>query len=215
MQSRGEMAERLNAAVLKTAERDERFVGSNPTLSSTRVTSYTSREMIMKALRLSSSAAIVVLIVAGCSNEAPSPPAVPVANLVRGGAVAASFGEVFSSKRVTVKKQSCISGTGTSTFAAKGTAKGPSPGTFSAKGEWNFFVAGGQTTWTFSETFKIDGKQPADGTITGVGSGNTATCTTFGPVTKSGVLQYHLGAASGSATTSRLKNGNSMVQHLL
>jgi hypothetical protein len=30
---RGEVAERLNAAVLKTAERDERFVGSNPTLS--------------------------------------------------------------------------------------------------------------------------------------------------------------------------------------
>jgi hypothetical protein len=30
----GEMAERLNAAVLKTAERDERSVGSNPTLSS-------------------------------------------------------------------------------------------------------------------------------------------------------------------------------------
>jgi hypothetical protein len=29
----GEMAERLNAAVLKTAERDERSVGSNPTLS--------------------------------------------------------------------------------------------------------------------------------------------------------------------------------------
>jgi hypothetical protein len=31
--ARGEMAERLNAAVLKTAERDERSVGSNPTLS--------------------------------------------------------------------------------------------------------------------------------------------------------------------------------------
>ena len=29
----GEVAERLNAAVLKTAERDERSVGSNPTLS--------------------------------------------------------------------------------------------------------------------------------------------------------------------------------------
>src|SRR5581483_2107843 len=30
----GEVAERFNAAVLKTAERDERSVGSNPTLSS-------------------------------------------------------------------------------------------------------------------------------------------------------------------------------------
>ena len=30
----GEVAEWLKAAVLKTAERDERFVGSNPTLSS-------------------------------------------------------------------------------------------------------------------------------------------------------------------------------------
>ncbi len=169
----------------------------------------------MKAIRLSSSAAIVVLIVAGCSNEAPSASEHPVANLVSAGAVAASFGEVLSSKRASVKKQSCISGTGTSTFTAKGTAKGPNPGTFSAKGEWNFFVAGGQTTWTFSETFKIDGKQPADGTITGVGSGKIATCTTFGPVTKSSVLQYHLGSASGSATTTRLKNGNGMLQRLL
>jgi hypothetical protein len=132
-QPRGEMAERLNAAVLKTAERDERSVGSNPTLSSTRVTSYTSRKMIMEATRLSSSAAIVVLIVAGCSNEAPSAPEVPVANLVRGDDVAASFGEVLSAKRIIVKKQ----------------------------------------------------------------------------------LEYHLGAASGSATTSRLKNRNSMVQRLL
>jgi hypothetical protein len=209
------MAERLNAAVLKTAERDERSVGSNPTLSSNRVTSYTSREMIMKAIRLSCSAAIVVLIVAGCSNGAPSAPKVPIANLGSGGAVAASFGEVLSSKHVSVKKQSCISGTGTATFSAKGTAKGPSPGTFSAKGEWNFFAAGGQTTWTFSETFKIEGKQPADGTITGVGSGNTATCTTFGPVTKSSVLQYHLGTASRSATTTRLKNASSMLEKLL
>ncbi len=209
------MAERLNAAVLKTAERDERSVGSNPTLSSNGVTSYTSREMIMKALRLSSSAAIVVLIVAGCSNGAPSEPPAPVANLVRDGGVAASFGEVLSSKHMTAKKQSCISGTGTVTFQAKGTAKGPNPGTVTAKGEWNFFIAGGQTTWIFSETFKIDGKHPADGTITGSGNGKTATCTTFGPVTKSSVLEYHLGTASGSATTSRLKNGNSMVQHLL
>jgi hypothetical protein len=179
------------------------------------VTSYTSREMIMKAIRLSSSAAIVVLIVAGCSNGAPSEPAVPVANLVGGGVVAASFGEVLSSKRTTVQKQSCISGTGTVTFHAKGTAKGPLPGTVTVKGEWNFFTISGQTTWTFAETFKITGKHPADGTITGNGNGKTATCTTFGPVTKSGVLEYHLGTASGSATTNRLKNGGSMRERLL
>lgn len=34
---RGEVAEWFKAAVLKTAERDERFVGSNPTLSSRRL----------------------------------------------------------------------------------------------------------------------------------------------------------------------------------
>ncbi|MEO7202232.1 MAG: hypothetical protein ABIZ82_06530 [Candidatus Tumulicola sp.] len=116
---------------------------------------------------------------------------------------------------MTVQKQSCISGTGTATFHAKGTAKGPNPGTITAKGEWNFFIVGGQTTWTFAETFKISGKHPADGTITGNGNGKTATCTTVGPVTKSDVLEYHLGTASGSATTNRLKNGGSMLERLL
>jgi alpha-D-ribose 1-methylphosphonate 5-triphosphate diphosphatase PhnM len=33
LSNRGEVAERLNAAVLKTAERDERSEGSNPSLS--------------------------------------------------------------------------------------------------------------------------------------------------------------------------------------
>ncbi len=152
---------------------------------------------------------------AGCSGGTPSAPALSSASPQRDDRVGASFGEVFKAARIVVKKQSCIPGqSGEATFRAKGTASGPVNGKFVASGQWSFYSASGQSLWTFAETFKITGRRPADGTITGNGTHIIATCKTFGPVSSLKELRYHLGMASGAATTDRLKNGGKFIQKL-
>ncbi len=160
--------------------------------------------------------ACAVLAFAGCSGGTPSAPALSSASSQGDDHVGAlSFGEVFKARRIVVKKQSCIaSQSGEATFSAKGTASGPFRGKFVASGQWNFYSVGGQTQWTFAETFKITGQRPADGTVTGNGSHIIATCKTFGPVSSLKELQYHLGMASGAATTNLMKNGGKFIQRL-
>jgi hypothetical protein len=153
---------------------------------------------------------------AGCGGGTPSATALSPAGLQGdGGVSAATFGEVFKSKSIVVKQQSCISGqSGVATFKVKGNAGGPFRGTFTASGQWSFAIVGGQSIWTFAETFKIAGGHPADGTITGNGMGTTAKCKTFGPVSALTDLQYKLGMASGAATTNLMKNRGSLLQRL-
>lgn len=156
------------------------------------------------------------LVLAGCSSATPSAPALLPRGPQRDDRIgAASFGEVFKASGIVVKTQSCIAGqSGVATFSARGKASGPYRGTFVASGQFSFSRAGGQTLWTFAETFKIRGSRSADGTITGNGTHVTATCKTFGPVNGLNDLTYHLGPASGAATTNRLNNGGSLLQRL-
>jgi hypothetical protein len=58
------------------------------------------------------------------------------------------------------------------------------------------------------------GRHPADGTITGRGTGGIAKCHTFGPVTGQRDLQYHLDTLSGAATTNLLKNRGKFLEQL-
>ena len=57
-------------------------------------------------------------------------------------------------------------------------------------------------------------RHPADGTITGSGTGGIAKCHTFGPVTGQRDLQYHLDTLSGAATTNLLKNRGKFLEQL-
>jgi hypothetical protein len=159
--------------------------------------------------------ACAVLLFAGCSTGTPSAPALFPGGPQGDRVGAPSLGEVFKAGRIVVKKQSCIAGqSGEATFSAKGNASGPYEGDFVASGQWNFYRVGGQSLWTFAETFKITGRRRADGTVTGNGTNRIATCKTFGPVSTLKELKYHLGTASGAATTNLMKNGVKLIQHL-
>jgi hypothetical protein len=160
--------------------------------------------------------ACAVLFFAGCSTVTPSAPAFVAAGPQGNSRVAAApLGEVFTAGRIVVKKRSCIAGqSGEATFSAKGHAGGPYAGDFVASGQWNFYRIGSQSLWTFAETFKIAGRRRADGTVTGNGADIIATCKTFGPVSSLKDLKYHLGTASGAATTNLMKNGGKLVQRL-
>jgi hypothetical protein len=160
--------------------------------------------------------ACAALLITGCSTGAPSATA-PVPGGPQGNnlVAAAPLGEVFTAGRIIVKKRSCIAGqSGEATFSAKGKASGPYGGDFVASGQWNFYRIGGQSLWTFAETFKITGRSRADGTVTGNGTDNIAACKTFGPVSSLKDLKYHLATASGAATTNLMKNGGKLIQRL-
>jgi hypothetical protein len=152
----------------------------------------------------------------GCAGGSPfAPGALSNASRAENSVRAAALGELLKASRIAVKTGSCIQGqSGNATFTANGTASGPHNGKLAAKGQWSFFKVSGQNLWTFAETFKITGAHPADGTVTGDGKGNTATCKTFGPVSSLSVLHYHLGSASGAATTNLMKNGGNLLQRL-
>ena len=160
--------------------------------------------------------ASAVLALAGCSGATQSSPALSSTSPQGNDHVRAlSFGEVFNAARIAVKKQSCMGRrSGEATFSAKGKANGPITGKFVASGQWSFYRVAGQTLWTFSETFKLTGRRPADGTVTGNGTKIIATCKTFGPVSSLKDLHYHLGTASGPATTNLMKNGGAFIQRL-
>ncbi len=161
-------------------------------------------------------AACTVLACAGCFGATPSAPALSSAGSAGNDGIAAlSIVEALKARRIAVKTQSCLSGqSGSATFGAKGKAKGKFRGKFVAKGQWSFSNVGGSTLWTFAETFKIKGAHPADGTVTGSGTDGVATCKTFGPVKNLKDLQYHLGTASGAATTILMKNGAKLLEQL-
>ena len=160
--------------------------------------------------------AAALLALAGCSSAAPSAVPFPAAGtqINDTGAPRKKVFETLKAGRVVVKVQSCVSGTGVATFAAKGKATGHVRGKFSVSGTWNFFNAGGQSYWTFSESFTIKGKHPKVGTVTGSGTDAIATCKTFGPVNGVKDLTYELGTKSGAATTSLIKNGAAFLQRL-
>ncbi len=160
--------------------------------------------------------ASAILALADCSGGTPSAPALSSTSPQGNDYVRAlSFGEVFNAARIVVKKQSCMGRrSGEATFSAKGKASGPITGKLVASGQWSFYRVAGQTLWTFAETFKITGRRPADGTVTGNGTKIIATCKTFGPVNSLKDLQYHLGTASGAATTNLMKNGGTLIQRL-
>ncbi len=160
--------------------------------------------------------ACALLALAGCSVGAPSAPALSSTSRQGDDHVGAlSFGEVFKAARIVVKKQSCMGRrSGEATFSAKGNASGPITGKFLASGQWSFYRVGGQSLWTFAETFKLTGRHPADGTVTGNGTKIIATCKTFGPVNNLKELHYHLGTASGAATVNLMKNRGTFAQTL-
>jgi len=156
----------------------------------------------------------VLAALVGCSSATPSaPPISSTSEQMRDYSDARKkVVETLKARRMTAKVQLCASGSGETTFTFKGKAKGHVRGKVVAKGEWSFSTIGGQTLWTFSETFKIKGK--ADGTITGSGTDNIATCKTFGPVTNNKDLAYHLGKLSGSAMTKLMENGGTLLQQM-
>ena len=159
--------------------------------------------------------ATAIAALAGCSNAAPSVPKLLPGAVSNDSADAhQKVVETLKARRIVVKVQSCVSGTGEATFTAKGKAKGRVRGKFTASGVWNFFSSGSQTVWTFSESFKIKGKHPTTGTVTGNGTDAIATCKTFGPVNNKTDLTFHLGNATGAATTTLLKNGATLVQQM-
>ncbi|MGA8099739.1 MAG: hypothetical protein WB810_13880 [Candidatus Cybelea sp.] len=156
--------------------------------------------------------ALVALV--GCSGGTPSAPTFPPGGRQVSSRIdMAAIAETLKARRVVVKQQFCASGAGEATFSAKGPARGHVRGKFVASGVWNFYSGGGQTLWTFSETFKITGRHPADGTITGNGTDAAATCKTFGTVSGKD-LTYHLGTLSGAATTNLMKNGSRLLERL-
>lgn len=153
-----------------------------------------------------------LLTLASCSSPTPmfSTPGVAPADQVD----ARKAYETLKARRVVVTVQSCVSGTGGATFSASGKAKGRVRGKFTLTGTWSFFSVGGQSYWTFAESFKIKGKHPTVGTITGSGTDAIATCKTFGPVNGGKELTYKLRVRSGAATTTLMKNGAALLQRL-
>ena len=166
----------------------------------------------MKVLR-SFSVAITLVVLASCSSPTPMPSLPGVAPMDQVDAHKKSY-ETLKAARVVVKVQSCISGTGAATFSASGKAKGRVRGKFRLTGTWNFFNVGGESYWTFAESFEIKGKHPTDGIVTGSGTDSIATCKTFGPVNGGKELTYKLRLRSGAATTTLLKNGAALLQRL-
>ena len=120
--------------------------------------------------------------------------------------------ETLKAKNTAVKTLSCVSGSGSATFTAKGKAKGRYRGKFSVSGGWNFVNVSGVSFWTFAETFLIKGKHPITGTMEGTGSETFATCKTFGPVNNSKDLTFHLGTKTGSPTLKIIKDGAPLLQ---
>ena len=151
----------------------------------------------------------------GCSSGTPAaPPFSPTTTEMNYRADARKVTETLTASRVVVKVQSCASGAGNATFTAKGKAKGRVRGKFALKGSWNFYDVSGAMFWTFAETFTIKGTHPMDGTITGSGSNALAKCKSFGPAGNTTDLTYHLGTASGAATTNLIKNGAMLLEQL-
>ena len=120
--------------------------------------------------------------------------------------------ETLKAKKTSVKTLSCVSGSGSAQFTAKGKAKGRYRGKFSVSGGWNFVKVSGVSFWTFAETFLIKGKHPITGTMEGTGSEAFATCKTFGPVKGSKDLTFHLGTKTGSPTLKVIKDGAPLFQ---
>jgi len=120
--------------------------------------------------------------------------------------------ETLTTKKTAVKTLSCVSGSGSAQFTAKGKAKGRYRGKFSVSGGWNFVNVSGVSFWTFAETFLIKGKHPITGTMEGTGSEAFATCKTFGPVKGSVDLTFHLGTKTGSPTLKVIKDGAPLFQ---
>lgn len=157
-----------------------------------------------------------LFVIAACSGGAPP---VPISGAAPQGADSlhpSAFNEVLKANGIDVKKQACLGHTsGTTTITAKGHASGPYSGTFTLSGQWSFTKVGSVSIYTFAETFKIAGAHPITGTITTNGSPKLKiTCKTFGPVTSSKDLVFHLGTATGPATTNRLANHSSLLEQM-
>lgn len=154
--------------------------------------------------------------IAACSSGTS---AVPISRAAPQGADSlhpSAFNEVLKANGISVKNQACLGHTsGTTTITAKGHASGPYSGPFTLSGQWSFTKVGSVSIYTFAETYKIAGAHPITGTVTSNGSPKLrATCKTFGPVTNTKDLVFHLGTATGPVTTSRLANHSSLLEHM-
>jgi hypothetical protein len=176
------------------------------------------KEAAMKSILYGLLIVGVAAALAGCSGATPSVPSAP--SISQPGTQMDEIDakkkviEILKSAKVTVKVQSCISGSGSATFAAKGKAKGKYRGKLTVSGAWNFVNVSGVSFWTFGETFKIKGHHPVTGTIEGTGSTTIATCKTFGPFKHGKELTYHLGTWSGAPIMNVIKQGAALLEKL-
>jgi hypothetical protein len=122
-------------------------------------------------------------------------------------------GEVLTASSVTVKYVGHYGGGNKTTFTAKGVAKGPYPGTFTAAGVWYWgllpnIISGFPPApgWSFDEGFKISSGKGSirNRIILGGGSCSTAACTgvpvtnmTFGPTSETFKLSLFIRSQTG------------------
>jgi hypothetical protein len=177
----------------------------------------------------------VSLALAACGGTPSqfSPPAPLQQNAVRSGInstpssvqplISSLKGEVFTASHVKlgvasdgacpgVKPQCKTGGSVGNSFSARGTAKGPYPGRFTAKGSWVrvwTILICLPCYWKFTESFTItSGSTTISGTISGKGNlpGPPMSHDAFGPAYKNWGLAYAAGSASGLATVGEIKS---------
>ena len=113
-------------------------------------------------------------------------------------------GEVLTGSSVHVNVHGTCGSGGKTTFDASGPTTGPYPGTFTAKGHWQYqFHVPGGFTWHFYESFRIKSRpHTIRGTI--VGNGHGTPCQRF----DGQGLTYKAGNwGSGPATTGGISEG--------
>jgi hypothetical protein len=149
---------------------------------------------ILVSLRCALITCAAVATLAGCggaSNVGPTHDSGLVPNVTQGGHTVASTGlldgEVLTGAHVRVRHVKCHR-VYTADFHATGSATGPYPGTFVAKGSWDggFFERGQGPFWHFSEQVAISsGASSIIAVVQGFGTG-------FGPIRCGSVVSYSL-----------------------
>ena len=161
-------------------------------------------------------AAAVLASLGGCSTPELSHAPVGTVHDSAGTLRSAGLGgELLTGSKVKLRAGKCngLSG-GSVRFTASGTATGPYPGTFTAKGDWSFAPLEHPVSYYFHERFTI-----TSGTISFSGHSGRSwqevgapapgmTCGSFGPVTSDNRLKYHAGLhGSGSVTGDGVSQG--------
>lgn len=174
------------------------------------------RKILLSRLATNACAAAAILASLGaCSTSLSRAPFGVVndsAGTLRFSGVA---GEQLSGVKVKLRAGNCmpLSG-GVVNFTASGTATGPYPGTFTAKGDWEFRPLSFPQSSYFHERFTI-----TSGTISFSGHSTRSwqevgpqapgmSCASFGPITADNRLRYHTNShGSGSVTGTGVSQG--------